>query len=200
LGRLGSLHSPVGTTKSPPTESVGTGYSVSFVPLFSLLANFLPKMLARFNGFSGLQPPGSRSETTAASIRTATPGPLLQPDKAPKATPEERTVVENDYIQVKGSICSPLHLGQWRDLSNCRQYYVCELSAHASEMCRPGFTRHEMSRQSNNIDDEEVTKGLKIEALSNSCVSMIVYKCPRRFVYNDVSESCEPGQSQLCQT
>ena len=50
---------------TPTSETPSSGYSVSFVPLFSLLANFFPRLFSRF---TGVNQTGSRGKSHSVKL------------------------------------------------------------------------------------------------------------------------------------
>ncbi|XP_069674391.1 uncharacterized protein [Periplaneta americana] len=154
------------------TDNTSTGYSVSFVPLFSILANFIPRLFSRFSGVN------------QASAREF-------------GEWEER---DYNYIQANNSFCSPSHIGQWEDTINCRRFYVCEQNTKAPPHCKTTNEQSESSSfqtMKNHLTQNKQV--LQIESLSTSCLTMTVYQCPDRFLYSKEVEKCVAQESdELC--
>ncbi|XP_063244911.1 uncharacterized protein LOC134546218 [Bacillus rossius redtenbacheri] len=192
------------TTTAAPAVNNGGGYTVSFMPLFMLLAKFLPRLLGRFDN---IQPANSRSDPPTPVIKSRrTSSKIIEEaimGKSSRTDTEGSRMVQDGYIQQRGSFCSPQHLGRWRDLGNCRQYYECEMSTRAADGCQSlvsGNSVQEMDRGGNVLEGSRA--GQKLETINSPCVTMTVYKCPRKFYYDDASQGCEPidtsRQATIC--
>ncbi|XP_066991580.2 uncharacterized protein [Anabrus simplex] len=152
----------------------GNNYSVSFVPLFSLIANFLPKLLARFT-----MPPGSRSL-------------------------DQKSVPVVDMT--KGIFCSPQHIGRWRDVTNCHQFYTCEMNPDAPPGCHnflmgrdTPFKATDDIQVNNSVRSSSSFSGKQMDSYKNSCVTVKTFVCPSKFVFSDETKECvSETQMNIC--
>ncbi|GLH15090.1 uncharacterized protein LOC103513519 [Gryllus bimaculatus] len=103
-------------------QDANNNYSVSFVPLFSLIANFLPKLLQRF----------AIKQTNSRSLGTLN-------DK-------------KDLLENKGIFCGPESIGRWKDITDCHQYYECRVNQDSPPGCQTVLSRNNPTQKTANKD------------------------------------------------
>ncbi|XP_049960092.1 uncharacterized protein LOC126480810 [Schistocerca serialis cubense] len=158
--------SSTSNNNNSPTGSTMNNYSVSFVPLFSVLANLIPRFFGRFNHVSN----------AARNIDVV------------EATKNTRSSKPSKFI------CTMRMEGRHRDPNDVHQFYLCEPDLKYNQRCSTliNARSNDMVQNDENTglhtDDSEVMLG----SYRTGCFAVKIFRCRRNFVYSDDDKRCIP--------
>ncbi|XP_050429361.1 uncharacterized protein LOC126838739 [Adelges cooleyi] len=161
-----------GTPKIESGVASGHNYTRLFVPLTSVIANYLPTFLKSLNASQYSQ--------------------KGQNDRNIKWLPA-------NYLT-----CSISHLGRWPSVDNKCQFYECAANVKNITKCMKGKFREIINRlktiafESKQIRvQREISlgSGNAVEYKIDSCVSLILHQCVSGYIYNKITQSCQPAST-----